>query len=309
MVRRSSRISHKHPAPRSPHLERTPRRPTVFVVGLGRLGSAFARGLAAHGWQVEAWSRTPRRRRLPGVTVRTGGAPTGVADARLVLLTVPDRAIEMVATDLAARGLLGEGQVVAHCAGSLGLAPLRAAAEAGAAIGSLHPLVAASPGQVQLAGKAAAIDGTAAATRVLRRVARTVGLKPIAIPAEARVRYHAAASLAANGLVALADLAAELLATAGMSRDQALSALLPLLASSLENVERVGLPAALTGPVARGDAAVVDAHLAALRDLPQNAAYRALSLRMVEIAKAQGAADPEGLARIERLLRRQVRRR
>lgn len=309
MVRRSSRIAHARAAPRSPHLERTPRRPTVFVVGLGRLGTALARSLAEHGWSVQAWSRKPKRKKLPGVVIRTGGAPTEVADAKLVLLTVPDRAIALVAADLAARGLLHKGQVVAHCAGALDLQPLRPAAEAGAAIGSLHPLVAATAGAVHLPGKAAAIDGTAPAVRTLRRIARTVGLKPITVPAHERARYHAAASLAANGLVALADLAAELLASTGVPREQALSALLPLMASSLENLEHAGLPAALTGPVARGDAAVVESHLAGLRDLPhQLAAYRALNERALEIARDLGTGDADGLARIERILRRPRRR-
>ncbi len=309
MVRRSARTVHQRSVSRVPRLERTPRRPTVFVVGLGRLGTALARALAAHGWQVQAWSRTPTRRRLPGVTLRSGGVPTEVEGAKLVLLTVPDRAIAAVATDLAQRGLVGRGQVVAHCAGALDLEPLQAAAAAGAAIGSLHPLVAASPGAVQLTGKAAAIDGVPAAARLLRRVARTVGLRPLQVPAAGRVRYHAAASLAANGLVALADLAAELLASTGVAREQALAALLPLLASSLENLQRTGLPDALTGPVARGDAAVVQAHLAALRELPQYAAYVALSARALEIAAQQGAADPEGLERIDKLLRKPIRRR
>lgn len=309
-MRRTSRIAHQRPGPRAPHLERTPRRPSVFVIGLGRLGTALARSLAAHGWQVQAWSRSAKRRRLPGVTIRSGGVPVEVADAKLVLLTVPDRAIGMVAADLAARGLLHKGQVVAHCAGALDLAPLRPAAEAGAAIGSLHPLVAATAGAVHLPGKAAAIDGTAPAVRVLRRIARTVGLKPITVPATGRASYHAAASLAANCLVALADLSAELLASTGVPREQALAALLPLMHSSLENLEHVGLPGALTGPVARGDAAVVESHLAALRDLPpQLLAYRALSERLIEIARAQGSADAEGLARIERQLRKPLRRR
>ena len=301
MERRKGRVVHARPAKRSPHLERSPRRPRVFVVGLGRLGAALARGLAAHGWQLEGWSRSARRR-IPGVGVHAGGAPASI-DARLVLLTVPDRAVGLVAADLAARGLVGRGQVVAHCAGALGLEPLRPAAEAGAEIGSLHPLVAATGGAVQLGGRTAAVDGTAGAVRLLRRVARTVGLRAIAVPASERVRYHAAASLAANGLVALADLAAGLLAGAGLGREQALAALLPLLESSLQNLEKRGLPDALTGPVARGDAAVVEDHLRAL-DGEAALAYRALMRRAVALAAEQGGADREGLERIDRALRR-----
>lgn len=308
MVRRGNRTSHPRPVKRAAHLERTPSRPVVAIVGLGRLGTALARGLAEKGWPVEVWTRSPTRRRIPGVKIRTGPLPN-LERARLVLLTVPDRAIEQVATGLARHGLLRRGQVVAHCSGSLDLTPLAAAATAGAEVGSLHPLVAAAPGPVELAGKAAAIDGSEKAMRLLRRIARTLGLEPIVVPASGRRTYHAAASLAANGLVALAEQATNLLASVGLTREQALRALLPLLRSSLDNLAAVGLPAALTGPIARGDAAVVEAHLEELRDRPHLDTYRALSARMVELARQQGSADPEGLERIVRLLARRPRRR
>lgn len=305
MVRRRSRVEHESPpGRRPPHLEQAPRRPRVFIVGLGRLGSALARALADHGWEVEGWSR--RRRRIPGVKVHGGSAPAPIAEAKLVLLTVPDRAIGMIAADLAARGMIARGQVVAHCAGALGLEPLEPAAEAGAEVGSLHPLVAASRGGVELRGKAGAIDGSPAAVRMLRRVARTVGMKAIAIPAEERVRYHAAASLAANGLVALADQAASLLAGAGLERGPALQALLPLMASSLENLQSRGLPDALTGPVCRGDAAVVRSHLAAL-DREQRELYRVLMRRALPLAEEMGSGDEAGLEAIGKMLGRRNR--
>lgn len=299
------RTAHPPAAKRPPHLEPAGdlrSRNRVFVVGAGRLGTALARSLSLAGWEVEAWSRTPRRRKLPGVTQHAGLLPAGIADAKLVLLTVPDRAIGAVASELAELGLLHRGQVVAHASGALDLRPLAPAAAAGASVGSLHPLVAATPGEVQLGGKWSAVEGDAAAVRLLRRVARAVGLRPFAVSGEARARYHAAASLAANGLVALADLASELLASAGVDRETALEALLPLLQSSLDNLARTGAQGALTGPVARGDAAVVAAHLRELRGDPARNAYRALAARQVEIALQQGSADPAGLERIARLV-------
>src|SRR5690606_1661352 len=110
----------------------------------------------------------------------------------------------------------------------------------------------------------AAVDGTAAARPRLTDLAREVGLHPFHVPQDQRVRYHAAASLAANGAVALAGLAAQVLQPLGLRRDEALAALLPLLSSALAGLGRVGLPGGLTGPVARGDVEVVRRHLRAL---------------------------------------------
>ena len=275
--------------------------PLAVVIGAGRLGSALARGLKAAGWRVEAWTRgTGARRGL--VRAATGPHPASLAAAELVILSVPDRAVAEVAAAVAPR--LTRKQVAIHCAGSLGLEPLAPLRARGVAVGSLHPLVAAQPGRTPLRGRAAALDGDRRALALLRRVASQLGLEPLRIEPDARVRYHAAASLAANGLVSLVDLAVELLAGAGrgMSRDEALAALLPLVDSAVSGLHRSGLPAALTGPVARGDAEVVAKHLAALRGSSAEAVYRALAAHAVGVARAQGRADPAGLSRIAKAL-------
>lgn len=298
-----ARTSHPETQPRPPHLDQRRSRPSVAIFGAGRLGSALARRLAEAGWQVDAWRRSRGGKRIPGVTFHTGATPPAVSSAKLLLLTVPDRAIGELSAELAEAGTIRKGQVVAHCSGALDLSPLSPLALAGASTGSLHPLVAAASGEVPLEGISAAIAGDEKAVRLLRRAARSVGLIPLTVTGP-RPRYHAAASLAANGLVALADLASELLASTGMSREQALAALLPLMQSSVDNLGRVGLPDALTGPIARGDAAVVMAHLQGLVGDPAREAYRALAKRQIDIATDQGTGSEEGLEAIGRLLGR-----
>lgn len=238
--------------------------------------------------------------RIPGSTHRRGALPKRI-EADLLLLTVPDRAIGEVAKLLADTGRVGAGQVVAHCSGALGLEELEPLRILGAEVGSLHPLAAVSRGDEDLEGSAAALDGTPKALRLLRRVARDAGLRPIAVAAAGRTAYHAAASLAANGLVALADLAVDALADAGVPRDRALQALVPLLDSAVRGLAARGLPEALTGPVSRADARVVEAHLRALAGTPAAEAYRVLARRAVDLARAQGA-DENGLATIDSLV-------
>lgn len=293
-------MPHSTSTPRPPHLDARRRLPSVTLVGAGRLGSTLARRLAEAGWQVDVWRRSHSHKKIPGATVHTGALPASLP-SKLVLLTVLDRAIGPVAEALAATGAIRKGQVVAHCSGALDLSPLAPLAQVGASIGSLHPLVAAASGEVPLEGISAAIAGDEKAVRLLRRAARSVGLVPLTVTGP-RPRYHAAAALAANGLVALADLASELLASTGMTREQALAALLPLMQSSVDNLGRVGLPDALTGPIARGDAAVVKAHLQGLSGDPAREAYKALARRQLEIAVDQGSGSPEGIEAIRKLL-------
>jgi predicted short-subunit dehydrogenase-like oxidoreductase (DUF2520 family) len=110
--------------------------------------------------------------------------------------------------------------------------------------------------------------------------------------------------MASNFLVALVDAAAEALAAAGVDRDEAPRALVPLLAGTVENLGKVGLPGALTGPIARGDAGTVTRHLRALEEhapqlLPM---YKVLGRRAVEVARRKNEASPEGLAQIDQAL-------
>lgn len=297
---RRARTGHASATARRPHLARGRAPPSVFVVGAGRLGGALALALRGAGWEVlGAWTRTAGRR-LPGIAVRTGAFPGAIRDAELVLICVPDRAVAAVATDLAA--LARPGQVFAHCAGALDLTPLSPVAAAGAAVGSLHPLVAVSAG-TRLAGRSCALEGMPRALPLLRRAAAAVGLKPIEIPRSGRARYHAAATLAATGAVVIAAEAVRLLEGLGVPEAGARAALSDLMASAIEGVRRHGLPAALTGPVARGDAAVLEDHLAALEGERADVLYRAVAELALPAARAQGA-DPAGLKRIARALRR-----
>lgn len=205
------------------------------IVGAGRLGTALSVALRAAG--------------VP-VTGPHGRGYTGVGDAA-VLLCVPDDAI----TSAAAR--IDPGPVIGHCSGASGLDVL------GDRPGfSVHPLMTVTPAGADFRGVFAAVDGSsAAALSVGEALSRSVGLRPVRVAGRDRVAYHAAASIAANYLVTVEAAAAELLATAGLDRE----VLLPLARAALENWGRLG-PAALTGPVARGDTGTVAGHRAAVVD-------------------------------------------
>lgn len=206
----------------------------IAIIGAGRLGTALAAALTEAGLTVEG----PLRR-------DTHPSPA----ATVVLLCVPDRAIAEVA-----RGLT-PGPLVGHCSGATTLAPLAGHAERAF---SLHPLMTVpAQGHAAFSGVAAAVAGHPVATVLAERL----GMAPISVADADRAAYHAAACIASNFLVTL-ELAAERVgATAGLSRAH----LLPLVRATVDNWERLGA-AALTGPIARGDADTVARHRAALTE-------------------------------------------
>jgi predicted short-subunit dehydrogenase-like oxidoreductase (DUF2520 family) len=216
---------------------------TVSVIGRGRVGGAFASRLAERGLLVE---------------IGAGGDCT----AELVVLCVPDAAIGEVARTIA------PGPWLAHVSGATRLAVLGPHQRRF----SVHPLqtFTRSRGAEQIDGAWAAVTGETGEARAAGAwLARALGLTPFDLADDRRAVYHAGAVFASNYLVTLHRAAARALAAAGAPPE----ALTPLMRRTIEN----GFD--LTGPIARGDWATVEAHLAVLAvELPDlEPVYRALA--------------------------------
>lgn len=291
-------------------------RPRLALVGAGKAAAAIAARLSARGYpSLAVASRRPAAasalaRRIPGLVPRRT-IDEAVAGATVILLAIPDREIGSTARALAKR--LPDGwskRVVLHLAGSLGVEPLAPLAARGAAVGVLHPLQVLGDAALAarlLPGSRARLEGSPRAVAAARRLGAELGLIPLAfrraLGPDDRAAYHAAASLAANDLVALVDLAAEILAGCGLGRREATAAAATLARGALEHLARGGTRSALTGPVARGDAPTLARQLRALdaRAPLAAAAHRLLSRRILELA-ARGAGGIDRGA-IEALLR------
>lgn len=268
----------------------------VFIFGAGKVGSGLARALRKAGVRV---TLRPKR----------AGLPARPIEADLVILALRDGDLGPCAEELAARGLVGSGahrSAVVHCAGALGPEAIAAVRGRRVAVAQMHPMIsfadrARTPtllrGQLH-------IDGDALAVRRARALGRLLGMSPRTIPGLDRVCYHAAAGLVANGAAALAAAGTELLERAGVERATAVAMLGPLLRSVAENVERLGLPDALTGPVRRGDVGGVERHLATLARLAPELAplYRAMGRTQLPLARALAEAPSERFDALERLL-------
>lgn len=274
-------------------------KPTVVIVGFGRLGGALALGLKRAGWPVTVFPRSGESvRRAVQLNLKLADHEN-LRRADLCLLAVPDSVVSRLAASL--REDLGPRTALVHCAGALDLSAFGTDPEMlRRPRGSFHPLCAVSDPMDDLSGHAVALASSARElTPVLYRMALALRLKPIEVPEARRATYHAGAVMAAGHLVALASAAKTAFELAGVPEERALEALLPLMRSALRGIERRGLSRGLTGPVSRGDLSVVQAHL---EGLPADLAkiYRALSLRALHLAREQLPVETRNA--LERLL-------
>lgn len=278
----------------------------VLILGPGRLGQHLALGVAALGLKTRLHGRG-RVVKIPGVVSTAGELKEEVIKGSgLIILAISDASIEGVAESLARDYGPFEGVVVMHTSGQKNSESLRALKDAGAVVGSFHPLQSFSlpPKAGTFDGVFFAVEGEPEAQALGASLAKALGGWSRSLSPEAKVTYHASAVVASNLLIALADAAVEIAGQAGLEPNDALEMLLPLMEGSLKNLRGVGLPHSLTGPISRGDVKVVEAHLKALLKSPELLTiYRTLSKRAVDIARKQGLSSPEDLCQAASLLR------
>lgn len=244
---------------------------TWSVIGAGSAGTAVAALLVRRGDPVVAiWSRRRSRARYAQELIGEGRVAASAAEAAraadFLLIAVPDAAITGVALGLHRAQALEAGQTLIHLSGALPAAALKV--RAGLRLGAMHPIQTiptAEDGILRLPGSFFGIEGSPGMLSVLGAIVLQLGGLPLRVPVEGKPLYHAAMAMASNHVTALASVSSEMLVKAGLAKAQVFQALLPLMRGTVEALARQGLPKALTGPVARGDAGIVAAHLAALQ--------------------------------------------
>lgn len=278
-----------------------PARLSVGVVGTGRVGPVLAAALGRAGHRVVAASgvsKASRRRAaelLPGVPLVD---PDDVlARADLALLAVPDDVLPGLVGGLAEVDAVRPGQLLVHPSGRHGTTVLDPATRRGALPLALHPAMTFTGSRVDLA-RLAGVSFGVTAPEPLRPIAESLvvemGGEPLWVPEERRPLYHAALAFSANHLAALITTAADLLRAAGV--DDPAPMLGPLLGAAVDNALRHG-DAALTGPVARGDAQTVATHIREVGQVsPQaQAAYVALARLTADRAMGAGMLDSQAI--------------
>ncbi len=272
-------------------------KPEVSIIGTGRLGTSLALALAGKGYSIQSLvARRAQNARRAAAFLDDEVQVLGAKQLRLLqpadvfLITTPDDQIARVAEELS--GLMLPKAMALHTSGALSaetLAPLR---KNGWHTGSLHPLISVSDrteGETALEGAFWSVEGgngDRAALRLAKSIVRDLGGKSFSIRSKDKPLYHAAAVMVSGNVVALFDVALEMLGQCGLPRKTAQSILLPLIASTVHHLQTKDPRQALTGTFSRGDLETVKRHLEALKNNEDALElYRLLGRRSLKLTK------------------------
>ncbi len=240
----------------------------ITIIGPGRLGTALHSVFQNAGYAVSVLGKNLEAHAFEGIT----------------FLTVPDREIIGVSKKLATSGISFDEKVVAHCSGVLSSEILNSLAEKGALTACFHPLKAVSATTRSFKGTFFDLEGREEAVIHLEHLVQKIGAKSIRVTPEEKMLLHISAVMASNYTVTLSDLALRISANNKISERELLDALLPLMESSIENLQELNPAEALTGPISRGDIQTVQKHLKLLQDKPDLLSiYKHLGLLTLEL--------------------------
>ncbi len=278
-------------------------------IGAGSVGTALAVRLSSKGYRVVAVSSRSQAS-AKNLAQAVSGCQTlnnkqAVADAaELIFITTPDDAIASAASAIQWHA----GQSVVHCSGADSTDILEPAQKQGAHTGVFHPLQTfASVRQAieNMPGSTFALEAEEPLLNTLKDMAIALGGHWIELKAKDKVIYHAAAVIACNYMVTLVKLATDLWQTFAIPPHQATQALLPLIRGTIHNIDTVGIPQCLTGPIARGDTGTIKKHLEALQKIAPDllSTYRELGRQTIPIALAKGRINQHQAQELEAILK------
>ena len=253
-----------------------PAKQRITIVGAGRLGRVLALQLANEGYPIaEIVHRPlPASRKRASTLARKVGAraiPAAAAqlDARIIWLCVPDREIAPWARQFASRNQW-KGKIVFHSSGALSSDELKPLRNRKASVAAVHPFMTfVRNAEPSLNGVGFAVEGDPAAVKMAQTIVRDLGGEQFRIRSDRKAAYHAFGGFVSPLFIALLSTAEHVAQRAGLSSYAARKRMLPIVRQTLENYEKFGPAAAFTGPIVRGDAAVVSKHLQSLKDLPE----------------------------------------
>ncbi|HEX6124977.1 MAG TPA: DUF2520 domain-containing protein [Pyrinomonadaceae bacterium] len=280
--------------------------PSVSIIGVGRVGGALALALQKAGYEIEhlvhrdATTAKLIAPKLPGVEFREQQASFSFLTSDIVLITTPDPLIGPIAERLSAE--LRHKPTVLHTSGSLSSNILSRVAEFGFGTGSMHPLVSISDaitGALSFEKGYFCVEGDETGERIATSMVQSLGGIPFTIPPDCKPLYHAAAVMASGHFVSLIDISIELLNKCGVRPESAKSILLPLIRTTLGNLESKNTAGSLTGSFARADSDAITRHLAAIDDSNPliREVYLLLGERSIDLAAAAGVS-PDDLAKL-----------
>jgi len=278
-------------------------------IGAGPVGTTFGVRLSEQGYAVVAVADIS-----PAAAERFAGLVPGcrvlknaqeLADAvDMVFITTADDFIPRVSSELKWR----PNQMAVHCSGASTVQSLEAARQQGVRVGSIHPcqtFAGIEQAIANLPGSTFAIEAEEPLKTTLTEMAQALRGDIVYLTSEDKVLYHAAAAIACNYFTTIVKLATDLWRNFGKTPADAIKAYMPLLRGTLANIETVGFPKCLTGPIARGDVATIRRHLAALeKSAPQLLPlYKELGEFTISIGRDKGSLTADRAEELQTLLK------
>lgn len=280
---------------------------SIGFIGAGTTGTALALCLHKQGYKINAvYSRTQASAerlasKISGCEVKQS-AQDVLNNCKMIFITTSDDAISNVCQSLKWR----DGQYAVHCSGAHSTEVLQHAVKMGAKAGGFHPLqtfAGIEQAIYNIPGSTFALEGDEPLLTELKKMAIDLGGNWIILKPEHKSLYHISAVFISNYLVTLTYIASTIWKTFGVDRVQATNALLPLLKGTLQNIQNIGLPNCLTGPIARGDSGTIKRHIDSLKnEYPELLdCYKILGRNTVPIALAKGKISGESAAVLNKL--------
>lgn len=279
---------------------------TVAIIGAGRVGSSVGFLLKSAGYQVTGVAARTRESAAKAAAFIGDGEPAtdvvgAAAKSELVFITTPDRVIKEVCDKIATAGVLKPGSLVLHMSGAHSLGLLDSACKAGIRRAVVHPLqslASREQGIKTLPGSYFRVESDPEALESAREIVTALGGIELTMPKwssdeDSAALYHAGAVAVSNYFVALVDYGLKFYQALGADKKEALKAVLPLIRGTLHNIENLGIPDALTGPIMRGDTETVHDHLVAMKKRSPEliGLYKQLARQTIGVAKDKGSID------------------
>ena len=288
-------------------------KPSFAIVGCGKVGTALGVFLTrseyrAVGLASRSLSSAQRLAERIGAECVKDAPWEAAQPADIVFITTPDDAIRETCDRISQKRGFKKNARVFHCSGALPSTILKSAETGHAFTASMHPLQSFSSAEFStnpFENIIVAIEGEKEAVKTAEEIVKNLGANPIQIATAGKTLYHAAAVVASNYMVTLIDLSLKLMNRAEISGREAFEVLKPLIDGTLANIEKAGIPEALTGPIARGDVKTVTDHLQAMESFtPQRVQlYKILGLYTVDIATAKGTLSEAAAQKLKMLLK------
>jgi len=288
------------------------REDAVAILGLGKVGTAVGFLLRQAGYRIVAVASRSKASLTQGL-VYTGGKPylnfsEAALTANCIIIATSDDAIAYVCKKISSEGGIKPGTKVIHMSGAGGLDLLESAKDAGACVACIHPLQSFADVESAIRNIPGSTFGITSGDEIKAwsvQVVRDLGGVPFFISDADKPLYHAAACIASNYLTTLIHMVEEIYQSLGLSREDAIRAVWPLVMGTIGNIESKGTVQALTGPVARGDAGTIRKHAEALRQkLPYLLqAYSALGILTCDVGLKKKTLSPENARLIKELLK------